>query len=89
MDGTPDMVALTLQSKLKERNLDVTVSTQGDEVVLASKTAGGLKFALILKPVRSESGAQQTRVSLQWLSNSDNQIHVQVMADLDKQGAKK
>ena len=88
MDGTPDMVALTLQSTLKQRKFDVNVVGKGDEVVLETKTSAGLRFSLILRRVR-DSGRDQTRVTLQWLDNSDRKVHVDVMSDLDKQGAKK
>jgi hypothetical protein len=88
MDGTPDMVALTLQSMLKQRKFDVTLCRNGEDVVLESKTAAGLRFALLLHRIR-DSGRDQTRVTLQWDNSSDRKVHVDVMTDLDKQGAKK
>jgi hypothetical protein len=90
VDGAPDAVAVTLQNTLKQRKIEAVVSGAGDELVLESKTAAGLRFALVLKRVPGDNGRDQTKVSLQWIDRGDRQVHVQIMSDVDKQpGAKK
>lgn len=90
MDGTPDVVAVNLQAMLKGRGFDAKIVGNGDDVVVQSKTASGMDFALMLKRQRVD-GRDQTKIALQWMgSNKDGTVHTQIIADLDKQpGVKK
>jgi hypothetical protein len=91
VDGSPQTVAISMAAMLKGRGFEAKVVGEGNDVVLESKTATGLKFALVLHGARGDNGRDQTHVTLQWLDTSkDGNIHVQIMSDIDKQpGAKK
>ena len=91
VDGPPQTVAVSLAAMLKTRGFQATVQSNGDEVVVESKTSKGLAFALMLHRAQSDNGRDRTEVRLQWMDpTQDGTAHVQIMTEIDKQpGAKK
>jgi hypothetical protein len=90
MDGTPDVVAVTLQDTLTKRGLkEVTILKGADGTVVQAKTAAGLACAFMLKSVRAANGREQTQVALEWIGNPDQGITVQLLADVERQGGVK
>jgi hypothetical protein len=91
VDGSPQTVAVSMAAMLKGRGFAAKTVVSGNDMVLETKTAAGLKFALVLHGIQGANGHDQTQVNLQWMDASqDSQVHVQIMSDLDKQpGAKK
>jgi hypothetical protein len=91
VDGAPQAVAVSMAALLKGHGFEAKTVVSGNDMVLETKTAAGLKFALVLHGIHGDNGRDQTQVKLQWMdANQDSQVHMQIMTELDKQpGAKK
>ena len=88
VDGSPKVVAVSLQETLQHRGFKADIIEGTDGVVVQSQTVGGLKFALLLKSQRAADGHEQTHVALEWASGDDRATQVQVLADIDRQTKK-
>jgi hypothetical protein len=82
MAGSLETVAQTTQSKLNELGFVATQSRQGDTIRIASKTATGNRFALVLTKEKGKDG-EQTRVRLEWEGTGDDQTGFQILSQLD------
>jgi hypothetical protein len=90
VDGSPEAVAVMLQSNMKQRGFEATIVKTTDTVVVESKTVAGIGFALVLAGRRGSDGREQTHVSMQWRDQGkDQQTSVQIFTDLDRQTNKK
>jgi hypothetical protein len=80
--GSLDVVAQSAQTSLSQMGLAATVNRQGEAIYVASKTATGAKFTLVLTRENTKDG-EQTRVRLEWDSASDEQTGFQLLSQVE------
>jgi len=80
--GSLEVVAQSAQASLTQMGLAATVNRQGEAVSIASKTAAGAKFTLVLTREKTKDG-EQTRVRVEWDGASDEQMGFQLLAQLE------
>jgi hypothetical protein len=80
-----DSVAQSAQVTLRDMGMAATVSKQGDTVRVASKTARGTQFTLVLNRELA-GGVERTRARIEWADGKEDQIGVQLFAALDLVG---
>jgi hypothetical protein len=83
--GSLESVAQSTQSTLSQLGFVATQSKQGDTIRIASKTATGDRFTLVLTKEKGKEG-DQTRVRLEWEGNRDDQTGFQILSQLDFNG---
>lgn len=88
IEGTPDNVAVVLRDTLKKRGLEATIVKGKDDILVESKTPGGLQFALLLKSRQSPSGKEETTVALEWMGGRDSVAEGQIVAELERHSKK-
>ena len=90
MDGSPDTVAVTLQNTLQKGGLSEIKVDKGQEgVLVTARTKAGLVCGFMLTSVRAADGHEQTHINLDWRGGQDEPITVQLLAEIDRQGATK
>jgi hypothetical protein len=93
MDGSPQVVALSLQDTFKRQGFSdvrIVLGADGKPAIVEAKAVGGLGCAFLLKSVVGPDGKERTHATLQWMAGENQTLSVQVLADVDKQpGTKK
>jgi hypothetical protein len=77
-----DSVRQSAQATLAGMGMVANVSKQGDTVRIASKTARGTAFTLVLDR-QMVSGMEHTRARIEWADGREDQVGTQVLAALD------
>jgi hypothetical protein len=85
--GSLENVAESAKGSLTELGFVATTTQQGDIIRIASKTATGAKFALVLTRQVTKDG-EQTRVRLEWDGASDDQAGFQILGKLETHSTK-
>jgi hypothetical protein len=80
--GSLDAVAGSCQASLSQMGFSATVSRQGDTIRIASKTASGARFTLVLMREKGKDG-EQTRLRIEWDGNSEDQVGFQLLAQVE------
>ncbi len=83
--GSLETVAQSAQTTLSQMGLAATVNRKGEAIYVASKTAAGAKFTLVLTREKTRDG-EQTRVHMEWDGASDDQTGFHVLAQLEALG---
>ncbi len=83
--GSLEVVAQSAQATLSQMGLAATVNRQGEAISIASKTAAGAKFTLVLNREKTKDG-EQTRVHVEWDGASEEQTGFQLLAQLEALG---
>lgn len=77
LDGSPKVVAVSLQDSLKKRGLKAEIHEGADgTVVLECQPSSGAKFAVMLNSQRATDGHEQTRIALVGEANSALEVLV-------------
>ena len=80
--GSLEAVAESAKTSLSQMGLAATVNRKGEAIYLASKTAAGAKFTLVLTREKTKD-TEQTRVHMEWDGTRDDQIAFQVLTQLE------
>jgi hypothetical protein len=78
-----DAVAQSTQATLTQLGFAATMTKNGEAVRIASKTATGAQFAVVLTREKSKDGGEQTRVHLEWQGNPDDQTGFQILGQVE------
>lgn len=88
--GSIESVSASTQNSLRELGLSVVVTSQGEDVRIASSTPEGTHFAFVLTREKSAAG-ERTRVHLEWEKSAEGKVGQkiqQVMAALEVEAGK-
>ena len=85
--GSVDNVSLSIQGSLRRLGLQFDVTEEPGLVRIASRSASGNRFVLILKQEQTDRGVF-TRVHMEWEQNKDERTHTQVLAHIDAETKK-
>ncbi len=77
-----DTVAQSARATLSDLGMVATITKQGDSVRVASKTARGTQFTLVLQR-DVVNGQEQTRARIEWADGREDPIGGQILAALD------
>jgi hypothetical protein len=81
--GSLEGVAKSTQSALTQVGFTAIQTRNGDTIRIASKTAGGKSFTVVLKSARGPNGEETTRVRIEWDGEGDQQIGLQLLAQIE------
>jgi hypothetical protein len=80
--GSLETVAKSAEGSLTELGFVVATTRQGDTIRIASKTAAGAKFTLVLTRQMTKDG-EQTRARIEWDGAGDDQAGFQILGKLE------
>jgi len=83
LTGSLEGVAKSTQATLTQVGFTATQTRNGDTIRIASKTAGGKSFTVVLKSARGPSGEETTRVRIEWDGEGDQQIGLQLLGQIE------
>jgi hypothetical protein len=83
--GSLEVVAESAKTSLSQMGLAATVNRKGEAIHIASKTAAGAKFTLVLTREKTKDG-EQTRAHVEWDGARDDQIDFKLLAQLETLG---
>jgi len=81
--GSLDAVAKSSQSGLTQMGFQAGLTRNGDTVRIASMTATGKKFTLVLKAAKGPNGEETTRVRVEWEGEGDQQTSLQLLSQVE------
>ncbi len=87
VSGSLESVASSTQSTLNQMGFVVNTSRKGDTIRVSSKTSSGAAFSLVLTRIKTEAG-EQTKVQMEWEGASDDNLGLQILAQLPENAAK-
>ena len=85
VSGSLETVAQSAQATLSQMGLAASITRNGEAISIASKTATGANFTLVLTREKTKDG-EQTRVHVEWDGPSDDQTGFQVLGQLEALG---
>ncbi len=74
VDAKLEDAARRIKEDLQRRGIDVSVTQEKNAARLACTAKSGDKFAVVLRRVRSASGAEQTKVRVEWEKAPDREL---------------
>ena len=80
-----DSVAQSAQVALSNMGMTAVVNRQGETVRIASKTARGALFTLVLSR-ETANGVERTRARIEWADGKEDQVGIQLLAALEMIG---
>ena len=80
--GSLDTVSHTLQASLSDLGMAAEVTKKGDDFFIASKTATGARFTLVLTKDKTKD-REQTRVRIEWENGKDEQMGFQILSQVE------
>jgi hypothetical protein len=80
-----DSVAQSAQATLTNMGMTAVVNKQGETVRIASKTARGALFTLVLNR-QSVNGVERTRARIEWADAKEDPVGGQLLAALEMVG---
>jgi hypothetical protein len=83
--GSLETVAESAKTSLGQMGLAASVNRKGEAIYIASKTATGAKFTLVLTREKTKEG-EQTRAHVEWEGARDDQIDLKFLAQLESLG---
>jgi hypothetical protein len=79
--ASQDTVAASVQASLSGLGLMASVTRDGEDLRIASKTPTGKKFTVVLTRQKTPDG-ERTHVRVEWENGADAETHEKIMADL-------
>jgi hypothetical protein len=77
-----DTVSHSLQASLSDLGMVAEVSKKGDDILIASKTATGTRFTLVLTKDKTKD-REQTRVRIEWENGKDEEMGFQILSQVE------
>jgi hypothetical protein len=81
VSGSLETVAKSTQSTLSQMGFAANMTRKGETIRISSKTAAGASFTMVLTSVKTDTG-EQTRVRIEWDGNGDDNLGLQLLAQL-------
>jgi hypothetical protein len=81
--GSLDAVAKSTQSGLTQMGFQASLARNGETIRIASMTATGKKFTLVLKAVKGPNGEETTKVRVEWDGEGDQQTSLQLLSQVE------
>jgi hypothetical protein len=87
--GSLDAVAKSTQSGLTQMGFQASLTRNGETIRIASMTATGKKFTLVLKAAKGPGGEETTRVRVEWDGEKDQQTSLQLLSQVETAAKRK
>jgi hypothetical protein len=81
VSGSIEAVAQSTQSTLSQMGFAANMTRKGETIRISSKTAAGATFTMVLTDAKTGAG-EQTRIRIEWDGGSDDNLGLQLLAQL-------
>jgi hypothetical protein len=82
MTGSLEAVAESTQGTLRQLGFTATRTEKNDAIYLASKTASGASFTLVLTRIKGKNG-ESTKVHIEWNGPKDDSIGLSILGQVE------